>query len=66
MIQLFKKHERGFGSAFVFMVFFISTINHSSANLLFALNLETSDFDTYSTAGQEVPGNEKRHIARCL
>jgi hypothetical protein len=43
---LLKKHERGFGSAFVFMVFFISTINHPSANLLFALNLEMSDFDT--------------------
>jgi hypothetical protein len=47
MIKLFKKHERGLGSAFVFMVFFASTINHSSANLSFALNVETSDYDTY-------------------
>jgi hypothetical protein len=45
--SIVKEHERGFGSALVFMVFFPSSINHSSANLLFAVNLEASDFDTY-------------------
>jgi hypothetical protein len=32
------------------MVCFASTINHSSANLSFALNLEMSDYDTYCGA----------------
>ena len=48
LYSVVKEQKTGFGSAFIFILNFASTINHSPANLSFVPNLETSDYDTKS------------------